>query len=289
MKIIKVDGGIGRVICATGALAKLAQTEETVAITSFPELFKGIGLKRVYNFNNQYLYEDVISNGKYIEPEPYNDWSYYADNQHLSSVFNKLINGVCEFVSPKIVLTKNELLDAKNMLGCKACDKKVILYQPWGAMGGYFVGDKKIENVKDDDSFRSLGTLFAKNLHAKMIAEGYTVYVIKTEQQVAFQDSLALPEQNIRKVISLIPNVYAVVGCDSFLHHASACFDTKTIVLWAGTSEKNLGYENQINFREKEFESEPLRLPHSPDYYQEKNKGCNEFSDAMIDKVMENL
>lgn len=288
MKIVKIDGGLGRVICATGALVKLVQTEDTVAITSFPDLLKGLGLKRVYNFNNQYLYEDVISDGHYIEPEPYSDWSYYADNQHLSSVFNKLINGVCEFVPPKIVLTKNEMLDAKSMLGCKGCDKKVILYQPWGAMGGYTVGEKKMENVKDDDSFRSLGTEFAKKLYLKM-AEQYTVYVIKSEQQVSFQDALTLPEQNIRKVISLIPNVHAVVGCDSFLHHAAASFETKTIVLWGATSEKNLGYDSQINLREFPFEPEPLRLPHSPDYYQEKNKGCNEFTDTMIDKVMENL
>jgi hypothetical protein len=283
MKIVNVNGGIGRIICATGAIAKLAEDEDVSVLTSTPNLFQGLGCERVYPLNHAYLYEDIMKDNELLEPEPYNRMDYYRDEKHLCQVFNKLINGVDEMVMPKISLTKNELIEAKNLIG----DKKVILYQPWGSMGG-FCTTGKIEDVKDDDSHRSLGTQFAKKLYLELI-KNYTVYVIKGDNQVGFGGCQTFQQADIRKIIALIPYTKAVIGCDSFLHHAASCFDTKTIVLWAGSNEKNLGYEKQVNLREHKCEFAPMRISHSNEYYLDKNKNSNEFSDSMITKVMENL
>ena len=279
MRVLNINGGIGRVICSSGSIR-----EGDVVISSSPEMLRGLGAK-VYPLQTPYIYEDIVKDNEYIEPEPYNCADYYRDQHHLCQVFNKLINGVDEYVAPRIVLTKNELIEARTFVA----ERKIILYQPWGSMGGFCLGDKKMENVKEDESYRSLGTEFAKKLYNEL-SKDYTVFVIKADQQVGFGSQCnTFQQQDVRKIIALIPYVKAVVGCDSFLHHASAALGSPvpTIVLWAGTSEKNLGYSTQTNLRGKECIPSPNRIPHNHDYFVDKNRGVNEFSDETLTKVME--
>jgi ADP-heptose:LPS heptosyltransferase len=95
--------------------------------------------------------------------------------------------------------------------------------------------------------------------------------------------------QDVRKVIAILPFVDMVVACDSFIHHASASLGTPvpTMVLWGGTSEKNLGYESQINVRTHNVEMvEPNRVPHDRSLYVNANRMCNEFSIEEVAKQM---
>jgi ADP-heptose:LPS heptosyltransferase len=116
--------------------------------------------------------------------------------------------------------------------------------------------------------------------------------VVKTDDQMGFKDAKTFQNTDIRKVCALIPYVDGIICCDSFLHHASAALGSPvpTIALWAGTSEKNLGYPNQTNIHSwKETEVEPNRIPHDHDYYVHKNKGSNEFKLEEIEKIIEAL
>jgi len=145
-KFLKIDGGIGRCIAATGVIENYAKNElekgnKTFIVTSFPKVFNGLeGIERIYPIvvisENKviappYLYEDYISKGEFIEPEPYNDFSYYKDDKHLVTVFNKLLNGKLEYISPKLILTDNELLEAKTFIENEKTKtgKKFLLYQ----------------------------------------------------------------------------------------------------------------------------------------------------------------
>jgi hypothetical protein len=301
---VSSTGGIGRVIASTGAIQEFAKQKQKEGIkvnvvSSFPQLFNGLDyINRVYNIGMPYLYEDYISKGEFIEPEPYNHYLYYKEQEHLATVFNFILNGKREFIQPSIVLTENELEEAKGFVEDlkKKEGKKILLVQPWGSQGGIQIADEKGQpKIRVDESYRSFGTGFFR----KFIGEFKDNYKIMSVQatamfnnqqvpQVALKDTSVFQNPDIRKIIAVIPFVDGVIACDSFLHHASASLGTPvpTIVLWGATSEKNLGYEGQTNLRSKVVsEVEPNRVPHDHVYYVNKNKGSNEFKLELIEDI----
>ena len=294
-EFVKIDGGIGRCIAATGAIqeyAKQNNDKEINVVSSFNYIFDGLeGIERVYPINTPFLYEDHIKNGEFFEPEPYNDSSYYAKQEHISTVFNKLFNDKEEFIQPIINLTENEIEGAKGFIQNlrKEEEKKVVLIQPWGSQGGKVLeGDK----IKVDESYRSFGAGFTKKLNERLLEEGYIPFYVKSPDQAGFKGAKTFNNLPVRQIIALIPFVDGVISCDSFLHHASASLGSPvpTIVLWGATNAKNLGYEDQHNFvSHKKVLNEPNRINHYHAYYVNKNKGCNEFKLDLIDDILEVL
>lgn len=301
---VKIDGGIGRVIASTGAVEQFAinKSKEGIkvnVVSSFPQLFNGIdAINRVYNIGMPYLYEDYISKGEFIEPEPYNHYLYYKEEEHLSTVFNFILNNKREFIQPKIVLTENELEEAKAFIDDlrKKENKKIMLIQPWGSQGGIQIADEAGQpKVRVDESYRSWGVGFFRKF-IEEFKEEYKILSVQATamfnnqqvQQVAFKDTSVFSNPDIRKIIAVIPFVDGVVACDSFLHHASASLNTpvSTIVLWGATNDKNLGYKEQTNYKShKPVIYEPNRVPHDHTLYVDKNKGCNEFKLEIIDDI----
>ena len=297
---IKVDGGIGRVICATGAVSKFAKKNPDIKVsvcTSHKGLFYGVpGVSRVYQLDQEYLYEDYVSKGELLEPEPYNDVLYYRDNKHICNVFNKELNGVDEYVAPVVVLSDNELSDAKTFIEGVRNEhkKKVLLIQPFGSQGGVQQPDG---NIKVDESYRSFGKGFLR----KFIEYFEKDYTILSVQSTAFSNNQQVPQAqmkgtivvnnpDIKKIIALIPFVDGVVACDSFLHHASAALQspTPTVVLWGATNSANLSYSEHLNLlSHKKVEFEPNRFPHNHNYYVEANKNCNDFKEDLLPKIKE--
>ena len=300
---IKIDGGIGRVLSATGVIEIFAKQKASEGIkvnivSSFPQLFYGLeGINRIYNIEMPYLYEDYISKGEFIEPEPYNHYLYYKDNEHISTVFNFILNGKKEFVQPKMILTENEIEEAKQHINSikQNTGKKVLLIQAWGSQGGIVIQDANEMKVRVDESYRSLGTGFYTKLISKLKDNYYLASVQATANmngqnipQAVMKDTNVFQHQDIRKIIATIPYVDGVIACDSFLHHASASLGTPvpTIVLWGATNEKNLGYEEQTNIlSHKKVLYEPNRVPHDRSLYVNANVGCNEFKFEIIDEI----
>lgn len=286
---IKIDGGIGRVIASTGvveAYAKLKKEEgiKVNVISSYPQIFWGLDyVNRVYDINMPYLYEDYIAKGEFIEPEPYNHYLYYKDNEHLATVFNFILTGKKEFIQPKVTLNEVEKSDAKGYIDGLG-NKPVMLIQPWSSSGGIL---QENGSIKLDESYRS----FSLDFYNKLIETYKDKYRIISVQAFGLLNGQQVPQYSskeiqmvnnpdIRKIIALIPHADVMITCDSFLHHASASLNTpvKTIVLWGGTSEKSLGYEGQVNIKTaKEVIYEPNRVPHDHNLYLNHNKGANDF------------
>jgi hypothetical protein len=297
---VKIDGGIGRVICSTGAIQEYARKnpdKEINVVTSHKGIFYGIEeIRRTYQLDQEFLYEDYISTGTYIEPEPYNDVAYYRDELHICSVFNKELNNLPEFVPPTMILTENELNDAKTFIDGmrKEKKKKILLIQPFGSQGGITQPDGQI---KVDESYRSFGTGFLRKF-IEFFKEDYTILSVqsiahdngKQVPQAEMKDTMAVNNQDIRKIVALISHVDGIVACDSFLHHASAALKTPvpTVVLWGATNAKNLSYQEHLNIlSHKKVLFEPNRIIHNHSYYVDKNKNSNDFKEETLPTIKE--
>jgi hypothetical protein len=283
---IRVDGGIGRCIASTGAILEFAKNHTCSVVSSHPYIFDNIGLK-VYPLDTPYLYEDKISKGVYLEPEPYNDFAYYNEKKHLSQVFNKLLNNKDEMVKSKIVLTTNELNEAKVYVDNlrKESGKKILLLQPYASSGGKFTDNNLIE----DETFRSMKPDFCDKLIQALKSE-YVILQVRDNSQFSNKDTITF-NVDTRRYFSLISFMDAVICVDSFLQHAVSALGNpvRTIVFWGGTMEKNLGYPEHTAIRIKEIEDEPNRMPHNHQYYTTKNRGSNDFTDTEVKKVVDIL
>jgi len=283
---VKIDGGIGRCIAATGVVLKFQERQKklgnTISVISSMTLpFDGLGIERVYPLETPYLYEDFLIKGEYLEPEPYNSSRFYRDNLHISQVFNLILNGSDEYLAPKMVLLPNEEVFAREFVEGlrKKHKKKVLLMQAYAGTGGTKIPDESFRSFSEG-SISELVDNFSKD---------YTILFIRSGTQATCSDTIPITEKDIRRIFALIPFVDVALCCDSFLHHAIAALGNPipTVVLWGGTSEKNFGYEGQINLRKKEIGLvEPNRIPHAHNYYVTKNLGCNDFT-GMVSKIKE--
>jgi hypothetical protein len=292
---IKIDGGLGRCISATGVIEEYAKNSENKIniVTGYTNIFEGLeGINRIYNFGTPYLYQDHIKHGLYKEPEPYNDINFYQNEEHITTIFNKLINGKKEFIQPKIVLTETEKQKAKQTieeLKKETKKTKIVLFQPFGRMGGHITQDKT--NIPDE-TYRSLTPEFTKKLHDKLLKNNILPLYVKTPDQIAFENSKSFNTPNVREIIACIPYVDAIISVDSFLPHAVAGLNSpiKTIVFWAGTNPKQFSYKEheQINTLKK-VEYPPNRIPHDQTFYVQHNKNCNDFSEKIIHKIISKI
>ncbi len=279
---VRIDGGIGRCIAATGILKRMkeeSKLKDVSVVTSFPYVFDGI-LDRVYPIAQPYLYEDFIRHGQYFAPEPYTDYRYYREKKHLIEVFNYQLTGSEKFIKPEIILSPSEEAYAfeyiKALKGEK--NKKVLLIQPYAMSGGFRIPDETYRSI-DDKTVNGVIESFKKT---------HVIIIVKGPNQAKWSNTIELSPQEIRRVFAVIPYVDCAVCCDSFLHHAIEALGNPipTVVLWGGTSEKNLGYKKQINMRVMDVECEPNRVPHNHSLYVNKNKGCNDFS-GLVKKIKE--
>lgn len=280
-KVFNINGGLGRCVAATGVIKKYVEDnpkEQVYVVTGFPEVFFNIrGIERVYPMNTPYIFEDLIKESIYEEPEPYKMFEYYNEEKHITACFNKEINGCDEIILPSLNYSDNELKSAEQFV--KSHDKPVILFQPYGSMGG-------LPNV--DPSKRSLQHDFAEKL-CKKLSKKYQIYLIKEPKQKGIDGVKAL-KNTARQIGALIPHVHAVIGVDSFLQHAAAQFDTKTIVFWGATRTSNLGYDKHINYTNgSNVHWSPIRMISNDLEQNFKNEGADKFDDSYIDKVYKEL
>ena len=298
---VKVDGGMGRCICSTGAvekyaLRKSAEGDRVFVVTPYPFVFDGIdGLERVLRIDHATIYEDYLSKGEYVDVEPYNYRGHYQEGSHLCVSWNYLLNGDKSFVAQKIVLTENEFKAGQSWTEAvrKKDRKKILLLQPFGQTGGQrscAAGQCGNIGVNFDETYRSLEMDTVQGLVEKLSDE-FTIFLVKDNNQVDVPGTIALTE-NPRMLFSILPFVDGVIGCDSMLQHAARAVGTKApvVVFWGGTESKQFGYEEFLNLENAMKRlNEPNRLPHDHSYYLRKNKGCNKFSEEFEEKAVKFL
>jgi len=289
-KIININGGLGRAISFSGVINKLAEKEKISLMTSYDFLFQFSPNITCIDTNFKNNFEEKIINCEYIEVEPYNDFDYYNENEHISKVFNKLITGENKFVKPKIYTHKMYEEKANQWLSEeKKNGKKIMFIQPFAETGGNKVNGKESEDV----SFRSLKEDFVKSI-IEEYKKDYNIYIVRGKQ-FGFDGTknfILNGEEDYFMFYSACQLIDVAICCDSFLHHLLEAVDTKAkvITLWGATSEKAQGYSSQLNIRKKELKFvEPLRLPHNHLFYVAKNYGINDFDKVELEQIKKEL
>jgi len=233
-KVIKIDGGIGRVIALSGVVK-----EGDIVVTSFPEVFFGRNEIKVYPLSHPYLFEDIVYNNNWVEVEPYNDAEYYRNGKHISAVFNKLIYGDLEEVAPKMDFQSDEINSAKEQISNWKKEwgvKKIVMFQPFGS------------NITQDISKRAMTQEFAQKVidKIKKVEGEYEVIYIKGEDHPELKNCKVFPLQ-LRQIFALANGVDKFIGVDSFLQHLAGAINKSALVFWTGTSVNNLGYSIHKN------------------------------------------
>lgn len=270
--VIRIDGGLGRVIAMTWAITEVAKKRPVKVITSRPLAFWGNPyIQSVHWLDDRDLFASVIRGNDYFELEPYTDPGFFNDAENWLSVASRLL-GLDKVAQPCLFLAEHE------KLGNYIDGNKPILYQPFGSTMGLNGADK---------SYRSMTKESAQYLADRLMEEWYTLYeVIKQWAQPVLRNCKMCDTPDLRLVISLCDR-YPVVWCDSSLHHASKAFGKKALVLWAGTDKERYGYDSNINMREYPFVAfTPMRLPMNSFDLDISNQGTNNFSKGFLEKVV---
>jgi len=287
-----INGGYGRCICATGVLMELKKRNPNIKInvvTNHQEIFiNNPSINKVYSLNHEYIFEDHINGFDYIEPEPYKLQDYISGKMHLINGFSLEILKENSFYQPNLFINEREIEEAKAFI--KQTNKKIILFQPFGQMGGQTLDGKK---VMKDSSYRSLPYEFAKKIHDRLTAEGYQVVCIKASNQAGIDGGITFPPNiTLRKISALIPYVSGVICIDSSLQHICKCLNKKAIVLWGSTNFKQLGYDTHINLGNlnNKIQYNPVRVPGNDYDFEKRYEHVWDYlNDALIDKIIEEI
>ena len=245
-KIVQIDGGIGRVLCATAAVERLGARlkdegsgARIVVLTSSPEVFvNNPHVYKTYGLGREHLWDDVIQHGDFSYPEPYYDPLYYTKQRHLIDAFDAILNPEGSSIPlspvPRVYLSREERAGAQELMNrIKIDGKEVALLQMHGsAYKGAEDGDR---------TERSLGADVALDLIDKTTSDNRLCY-INTSHVPVNHPSVWQQSFNTRQILSLAELVDFVVTIDSATSHIGAAFNKTGVLLLGGTWAENVGY-----------------------------------------------
>lgn len=246
-----VSGGIGRNIMATAvvrALKKAYPKKELHVIASCPDVFlKNPNIKKVHRLgNHQYFFSDYVleRNTCVLDVEPYRQRNYVYKERHFIDVWCDLLGIKSDGHKPEIFLSKSEEIMAKDWITQQG--KPMVLIQHQGGKNPNDKSEKENIIAASEMHRRSLPVKTVEEIAKFFTEKGFIVGAVQHENQRQIADT-KLIQFPIRAVIALIPHVEYIIGIDSFLQHAAACFNKTAIVFWGGTSCKVLGYSTHLN------------------------------------------
>jgi hypothetical protein len=249
MRIIKLDGGIGRVICATGAIKMASEFDDIVVISSWPEVFENNPhIHKIYKDGSMpFLFDDVISRGEFIFPEPYHSHHYYNQRHHLSESFNALINSNVSKAKPEIYLTSEEIAFGIEIVEkAKAASGKnlAIAYQPFGSST-----TMDTQGVIKDRSFRSINDLFNK----RILTECNEAVFLNMSHIPINHPNCWQQAYTPRQYFAVVNSCDFIVTIDSVVSHLGECFDKKGILILGATFKENVGYDRYTTFQKTNY------------------------------------
>ena len=293
MKIINIDGGIGRVITALPALLKYHKNhpneEWYVSIMGWDYVPLGIPELQERTFNpdtkgtweNYFMMADEV-----ISPEPYRLPNFYKGRISLAEAFDEIINETedhSDLNYENLNLSPSEIRKGQEII-YKAYEsqgkEQTIVINPYGStaqtnpLGVY------------DDTLRSIPEEMFLKL-CELLSEDYNIIYMGYRHLLSEDNKFVYvpqPDLHIREWMGVISQVDYVIGCDSVGQHIARATGTQGCVIMGGTNPSNMSYTDYFRIiQRKEAKYSPMRVSSFHSNLAERlNKECIEYSDDEI-------
>lgn len=293
MKIINIDGGIGRVITALPALIKYHKNhpnkEWYLSIMGWDYVPLGIPelQERTFNPETKGTWENIfLKADEVISPEPYRLPNFYKGKISLAEAFDEIINETdahSDLEYETLNLSQAEIRRGQEII-YKAYEaqgkEQTIVINPYGStaqvcpVGVY------------DNSLRSLPENMFNHL-CELLAEDYNIIYMGYPHLLSEENKFVyLPQSDlhIREWMGVISQVDYLIGCDTVGQHIARATGTKGCVIMGGTDAVNMSYPNYFRIvqRKKPVYS-PMRISALQSNLAERlNKECIEYTDDEI-------
>lgn len=272
--VIKIDGGLWRVIAMSWAITEKAKQQKVKVITSRPLVFWGNPyIESVHWLDDRRLFEDVIKWNDYLELEPYIDPKFFNNAVNWLEIAREKL-WLDKVANPVLFLAEHE----KIMNKLPWNQNKIILFQPFGS---------SVDNENwADRSYRSLYVKDAQYLVNQLTKKWYEIFEVIRKGQPELAGCKILDTDDMRFIVSLCAR-YDVLGCDSCLHHASKAFWKQATVIRAWTDRERYWYSTNRNLREFPLvEHTPLRLNMNDFNFNVSNQHTNQFTQEFLDEII---
>ena len=300
MKIINIDGGIGRVIAALPALLKYHQNylneEWYVSIMGWDYITLGIPelQERSFNPDTKGVWENYFMRAdEIVSPEPYRLPNFYKGKISLAEAFDEIINETEEHDDlnyETLNLSHSEIRKGQEIIyrAYEAQGKeKTIVINPYGStaqicsLGVY------------DDSLRSLPESMFIQL-CELLAEDYNIiymgysHLLPEDNKVVY---VPHPDLHMREWMGVIAQVDYFIGCDTVGQHIARATETKGCVIMGGTNAINMSYPDYFRVvQRKKAVYSPMRISGLQSNLAERlNKECIEYTEDEILDVYEKM
>jgi len=300
MKIINLDGGIGRIITTLPALLKYHQNhsdeEWYVSIMGWDYVPLGIPelQERTINPDTKGVWENYFMKvDEVVSPEPYRLPNFYKGKISLAEAFDEIINETEEHddlnyetlnLSHAEIRRGQEIIYSAYELQGK---EQTIVINPYGStaqlspIGVY------------DDSLRSLPENMFDKL-CELLADDYNIIYMGYSHLLSEENKFVYvpqPELHIREWMGVISQVDYLIGCDTVGQHIARASGTKGCVIMGGTDAINMSYPDYFRIIERQ---KPVYSPMRISGYQSNlaerlNKGCIEYTDDEILNIYEKI
>lgn len=300
MKVISIDGGIGRVISSLPALLKYHKNnpdeEWYISIVGWDYVPLGIPelQERTFNPETKGTWENIfMKSDKVISPEPYRLPNFYKGKISLAEAFDEIINETDEHSDLEyetLNLSQAEIRRGQEVI-YKAYEKQkkeqTIVINPYGStaqvcpVGVY------------DDSLRSLPENMFNQL-CELLAEDYNIIYMGYPHLLSEGNKFIYvpqPDIHIREWMGVISQVDYLIGCDSVGQHIARATGTQGCVIMGGTDATNMSYPDYFRIiQRKKAVYSPMRISGFQSNLAERlNKECIEYSDDEILDIYEQI
>lgn len=297
-----ITGGAGRVIAAIPALEKYhrlnPKDDFKVIVHGWDCLYWSHPTlqSRTFGISQKGLFDSIIRNSIIVNPEPYQNNSFFNQKLSLVQAFDQEINKTKEhedLTTSKLHLSAIENANIKQYVESektKQKKRKMIVFQPFGS------GVEAISSQPVDPSNRSL-SLAAYFKIVKELSKDAVIFYASQPQFRHPNDNLSIPfddkQPYLRTMMGLIKHCDYFVGIDSVGQHMARAFDKEGAVLMGATNDVNFTYPDHFLVVRKENRApiySPWRLADFDcEFANRENDGIMDFSEDELVNIIKSI
>lgn len=234
--LLGIEGGAGKGLAATAAVAELHKLGHTVDIlTAWPQMWIGNKtVNRVYEWAKGEYLTDLLNNyDQVVLNDPYRHDSFLKGHTNLAETFAKMLDvELPEGYSLNYEITKAEMEEAKSIAA--QYDKPMLMVQ---TNGGQHQGYAWTKDMPLTEAVQVLN----------QFTNDYTIVHLRAPGQLQIDGVPHTEQLSIRQCIALMALSEKRFLIDSVYQHAAQALGLKSTVLWVATTPEQFGYDMHTN------------------------------------------